>query len=81
MAPVPDIRCSNDPVSRNLMWTFRTEIASTASGILSTAIMFPLDSIKSRMQTYPYKGVTDCVKRSYAREGISGFFRGELSLE
>jgi len=55
---------------------YRTEIAASGSSVLSTFIAFPLDSIKTRMQTYKYKSFTDCVRRTYQTEGFRGFFRG-----
>jgi hypothetical protein len=37
---------------------------------------FPLDSVKTRMQTYKYDNFTDCVKHTYQTEKFRGFFRG-----
>ncbi|TQS31689.1 hypothetical protein Golomagni_08022, partial [Golovinomyces magnicellulatus] len=34
------------------------------------------DSVKTRMQTYQYKGFLDCVKQTYRSESLQGFFRG-----
>lgn len=39
-------------------------------------LQFPLDSVKTRMQTYKYNNFTDCVRRTYQTENIRGFFRG-----
>lgn len=56
---------------------FRGGILAYGSSILSTIVGFPLDTIKTRMQTYShFKGYTDCVKKTYALEGTRGFFRG-----
>jgi len=37
---------------------------------------FPLDSVKTRMQTYKYDNFTDCVRHTYQTEKFRGFFRG-----
>lgn len=37
---------------------------------------FPLDSVKTRMQTYKYDSFADCVRQTYKTEGARGFFRG-----
>lgn len=55
---------------------YRTEIAASTSSVFSTLAAFPLDSVKTRMQTYQYRGFLDCVKHTYHTEKFSGFFRG-----
>ncbi|KAL7623888.1 hypothetical protein AAE478_005444 [Parahypoxylon ruwenzoriense] len=55
---------------------YRTETAASTASVLSTVTAFPLDSVKTRMQTYPYAGALDCVRVTYNSEGIRGFFRG-----
>ncbi|OTB04168.1 hypothetical protein M426DRAFT_321019 [Hypoxylon sp. CI-4A] len=55
---------------------YRTETAASTASVLSTVTAFPLDSVKTRMQTYPYAGALDCVRVTYNAEGIRGFFRG-----
>lgn len=57
---------------------YRTEVAASASSVLSTLATFPLDSVKTRMQTYKYSGFVDCVRHTYQTEKFKGFFRGEL---
>lgn len=57
---------------------YRTEVAASASSVLSTLATFPLDSVKTRMQTYKYSGFVDCVRHTYQTEKLKGFFRGEL---
>ncbi|KAH8194019.1 hypothetical protein TruAng_011811 [Truncatella angustata] len=54
---------------------YRTEVSASSASVLSTITAFPLDSVKTRLQTYPYKGFSDCVHRTYQSEGIRGFFR------
>ncbi|RFU26043.1 hypothetical protein B7463_g10293, partial [Scytalidium lignicola] len=55
---------------------YRTEIAASMSSVLSTFVAFPLDSVKTRMQTYRYNNFTDCVRHTYQTEKFRGFFRG-----
>jgi len=55
---------------------YRTEVAASVSSILSTFAAFPLDSVKTRMQTYKYDNFTDCVRHTYQTEKYRGFFRG-----
>lgn len=55
---------------------YSTEISAATSGIVTTTIGFPFDSIKTRIQTYKYDSYAACVRQTYAIEGLSGFFRG-----
>ena len=50
------------------------------SSVLSTVSAFPLDSVKTRMQTYKYAGFLDCVRNTYQTEKLRGFFRGTEAL-
>lgn len=59
---------------------YRTEIAASSSSVFSTLAAFPLDSVKTRMQTYQYRGFIDCVKQTYRTEHLAGFFRGEIAM-
>ncbi|KAG9248575.1 mitochondrial carrier domain-containing protein [Calycina marina] len=75
----------NDPYSRKpsnqKIWPkrYRTELAASASSLLSTFAAFPLDSVKTRMQTYRYDSIMDCVRHTYRTEGYQGFFRGVMA--
>lgn len=77
---VPDIHSSpimpQQERPKRLAKQYRTEIAASASSVLSTVAAFPLDSVKTRMQTYRYKGFLDCVQHTYRTEHLRGFFRG-----
>lgn len=55
---------------------YSTEVSASASSVLSTLTAFPLDSVKTRMQTYKYSGFVSCVKHTYQTEQLRGFFRG-----
>jgi len=59
---------------------YRTEVAASVSSVFSTVSAFPLDSVKTRMQTYKYAGFVDCVRNTYQTEKLRGFFRGTEAL-
>jgi hypothetical protein len=61
---------------QRLVKRYRVEVAASASSVLSTLTTFPLDSVKTRMQTYRYAGFVDCVRHTYQTESFRGFFRG-----
>ncbi|KAL2753727.1 hypothetical protein ACRALDRAFT_2110407 [Sodiomyces alcalophilus JCM 7366] len=65
--------------TQRLAKRYRTEIAASASSVVSTVAAFPLDSVKTRMQTYRYKGFLDCVQHTYRTEHLRGFFRGVMA--
>ncbi|KAL6855074.1 hypothetical protein ACO1O0_006212 [Amphichorda felina] len=60
----------------SLVKRYRTEVAASTSSVFSTLAAFPLDSVKTRMQTYQYGGFLDCVRHTYRTEKLAGFFRG-----
>ena len=83
--PPPQLSASSASVSSNSSekqrrWIkrYRTEVSASSASVLSTLTAFPLDSVKTRLQTYPYNGFTDCVRRTYQSEGVRGFFRGKV---
>lgn len=65
---------------QRLIKRYRTEIAASTSSVFSTVVAFPLDSVKTRMQTYRYDGFLDCVRHTYRTEALRGFFRGTCRL-
>ncbi|RKF61442.1 putative mitochondrial carrier C29A3.11c [Golovinomyces cichoracearum] len=58
---------------------YRTEISASMGSIMSTFVAFPLDTVKTRMQTYQYTGFADCVQHTFKTEGYQGFFRGVVA--
>ncbi len=57
-------------------------IAGTLAGASATAIMYPIELIKTRMQvtdrlaSNPYKSFTGGFRWTLGRDGISGLYRG-----
>jgi len=58
--------------------------SSMLSAIAVAVISLPFDNVKTKMQkqkpladgTMPYKGMPDCIAKSIAKEGITGFWAG-----
>ncbi|BGP37970.1 hypothetical protein JCM10449v2_001897 [Rhodotorula kratochvilovae] len=65
-----------DDSLRDAIYRNRTTLAALTASFTSTVAGFPLDSVKSRLQVKRYSSVLDCARRTYAEEGIRGFFRG-----
>ncbi|KAM4737171.1 solute carrier family 25 member 45 [Anableps anableps] len=52
-------------------------IAGSISGAVGIAVGHPLDTVKVRLQAKSvYKGIFDCVAKTYLNEGFHGFFKG-----
>ncbi|KAK1787834.1 hypothetical protein P4O66_016319 [Electrophorus voltai] len=52
-------------------------IAGWISGAVGLAVGHPMDTVKVRLQTQStYKGIFDCVVRTYKHEGFHGFYKG-----
>ncbi|KAK3669485.1 mitochondrial ornithine carrier protein [Recurvomyces mirabilis] len=51
-------------------------------GIVSKVVEYPFDTIKVRLQSMPdhlplqYEGPLDCIRQTFAKEGLRGFYRG-----
>lgn len=64
---------------------FYTLMAGGFAGTFSWLVSFPVDVVKSRLQTdgmdgkLKYTGAVDCVKKSYQAEGMNFFTRGLTS--
>ncbi|KAF3214273.1 hypothetical protein TWF191_009789 [Orbilia oligospora] len=57
---------------------YRTEIAASTSSVFSTLSSFPLDSVKTRMQTYKFDSFWDCVIQTHRNEVYTsslGFYK------
>ncbi|KAK6456512.1 integral membrane ornithine transporter of mitochondria [Scheffersomyces xylosifermentans] len=56
---------------------FRGSVLAYGATFVSTFLGFPLDTVKTRMQTHKnFTSYFDCVRKTYTREGVRGFFRG-----
>jgi len=80
-APVASSSTSNNTTGstekpRRWLKRYRTQVSASSASVLSTITAFPLDSVKTRLQIYPYNGFIDCVSTTYKTEGMRGFFRG-----
>lgn len=75
--------------STSFWFTFGNVLCGAGSGVFAKTIVYPLDSIKKRLQvqgfelarvkfgrTYVYYGLTDCLMKIVKREGILGLFKG-----
>lgn len=56
---------------------WRSTVLSYGSSFVATTIGFPMDTVKTRMQTHPeFHSYFDCAAKTFKAEGIRGFFRG-----
>jgi hypothetical protein len=61
-------------------------IAGAAAGVTQCAIATPMELVRSKLQVQDkgggkaYAGNIDCLKRVYASEGLSGIYRGNISM-
>lgn len=55
---------------------YRTPTLSYVTSLVSTATTFPLDSLKTRMQSHPYNSALHCLRVTLRSEGLKGLFRG-----
>lgn len=61
----------------DVLLPWKPTILAYASLSISNSIGFPIDAVKTRMQSrYKFKGYHDCIKRTYISEGARGFYRG-----
>lgn len=62
-------------------YNMNSHLAHGTAGCLATflhdGIMTPADVVKQRIQMYnsPYRGVVDCIRKTYRLEGLSAFYR------
>lgn len=64
--------------SDSVLRQFSMFLAGGLAGVTSWAQCYPVDTIKSRVQSNStkYKGAMDCIRQTYRSEGIPGFFGG-----
>jgi len=61
---------------KNVIANHDTSISAAVASIVGTVVGYPFDSIKTRMQTYNYGKMRNCIKLTYQSEGLRGFYRG-----
>ncbi|CAE7490892.1 PSD3 [Symbiodinium sp. CCMP2456] len=67
---------ATEPAETRLVHTL---VGSALSGLISRLPCHPLDTIKSRLQSATgseYRSTLHCCRRTFAEEGIRGFYRG-----
>lgn len=67
--------------NKEISTPFEMFIAGGVGGVLSWAVIYPLDVVKTRLQgdlllKPKYKGIKDCIYKSYREEGLKAFFKG-----
>ncbi|ANB11551.1 Ornithine transporter of the mitochondrial inner membrane [Sugiyamaella lignohabitans] len=55
---------------------YRLAICSYGAAMIATTVGFPLDSVKTRLQTHKFKSAWQCIVDTERHEGIRGFYRG-----
>ena len=60
----------------SILQPYKIGILSYSASLLATFAGYPLDSLKTRMQTHYYKNALHCFKSTINNEGIRGLFRG-----
>lgn len=59
-----------------ILQPYKVGILSYTASLISTTVGYPLDSVKTRMQTHYYKNALHCFKTTIQTEGVRGLFRG-----
>lgn len=70
-------------IPRNQVSPLRQLAYGALSGYTLWIMIYPIDVVKSKLQTdafdpkdAKYRGALDCFKKTFAAEGMAGFYRG-----
>ncbi|EZF28299.1 hypothetical protein H101_08015 [Trichophyton interdigitale H6] len=66
------------PARNRFLKDYRIQAASATSTILACLAVTPLENVKTRLQSYNFKGTTDCLRYMLKHEGPRGFMAGAL---
>ena len=68
---------AEDPQKVDSIAPWQQLVAGGIGGIATWVVSYPMDVIKSRIQTdSSYRGIWHCAATSYKAEGMSVFFKG-----
>ncbi|KAH3666881.1 hypothetical protein OGAPHI_003330 [Ogataea philodendri] len=59
-----------------ILANYKSALLSYSSSLVSTSVGFPLDSMKTRMQTHHFASSLECLRSTLQTEGVGGLFRG-----
>lgn len=60
----------------NQLKVLRGLAGGTVGGVLAAATGHPLDTVKARVQNGLFPNISSCVRSTWNKEGLSGFYRG-----
>ncbi|KAM5493004.1 hypothetical protein MaudMau93_001098 [Microsporum audouinii] len=66
------------PARNRFLKDYRIQTASATSTILACLAVTPLENVKTRLQSYNFKGTSDCLRYMLKHEGPRGFMAGAL---
>ncbi|ODQ78583.1 hypothetical protein BABINDRAFT_162788 [Babjeviella inositovora NRRL Y-12698] len=55
---------------------WKSTIGASVASLASTVIGFPMDTVKTRLQTHKFPSAWECGKQTVRHEGVRGLFRG-----
>jgi len=57
-------------------------VAGSVSGIVASNVVYPLETMRTKLTAQSnnnlYSGYVDCIKKSYYKNGIKGFYKGNV---
>lgn len=74
--PTQSIMSTEKQPTSDSTLVLRRLVGGTVGGVLQAASSHPFDTIKSRVQRGVYPTAVVCMRETFAREGLRGFYRG-----